>query len=442
MVVAHRAHGADVRRGDRSRAVGAPVERDRLADPAGLVASGARDRAVGPAPAEAAVAVAAHALDPGAVALPAVDRELATTGPGPCPVALIAGLAARRRIDHGSHDTSARVRAVSFLFPSSTITIEAALRDIAQGSPKARALAAQALGDVKEPTEKRRAVEALIRALDDDRPEVRMEACSSLGELREPSALSHLVKRLDDGIATVRQNAAIALGTIGHPDGFEHLALALKEGPADLRFQAATSLAEIDAVRSFEPIAAALDDRDPQVVGAAALALGAIGDPRALPLLVARLDHADASTRFDVAYALAELKDPRGRAVIAAALADPERAWDAVTALGQLGTVDDAEALARAMSNKSTPPEATVLAAGTILAIMPQGAHHDAARRVLIAALGARKVNVRGLAVEQLGAVAGEWAKVPLEKLARSGKGAELIEAIATALRSIAERAE
>jgi HEAT repeat protein len=288
---------------------------------------------------------------------------------------------------------------VSFLFPSSTITVEAALRDIAQGSAKARALAAQALGDVKDPTEKRRAVEALIRALDDDRPDVRMEACSSLGELREPSALPHLIKRLDDGAAPVRQNAAIALGTIGHPDGFEHL------------------------------------------VGAAALALGAIGDRRALPLLAAELEHADVGARFDVAYALAELKDPRGREVLVAALADPERAWDAVTALATLGTIDDAEALSRAMSSKSTPPEATVLAAGKVLAIMPEGAHHDAARRVLVAALGARKVNVRGLAVEQLGVSAGEWAKVPLEKLARSGKGAELIEAIATALRSIDERA-
>ncbi|HEU4787897.1 MAG TPA: hypothetical protein VFS57_10820, partial [Gemmatimonadaceae bacterium] len=67
-------------------------------------------------------------------------------------------------------------------------------------------------------------------------------------------------------------------------------------------------------------------------------------------------------------------------------------------------------------------------------------AHHDAARRVLLAALGARKTHVRGLAVEQLGEVGGGWAVAPLEKLARSGKGGELLEAIASALGSIAER--
>jgi HEAT repeat protein len=330
---------------------------------------------------------------------------------------------------------------VSFLFPSSTITIDAALRDLAQGSPKARAAAAHALGDVSDPIEKRRAVEALVRALDDDRFEVRAEACASLGDLGDASAMAVLIRRLDDGVPAVRQNAAIALGTLAHPDGFEPLAQVLKEGPADLRFQAATSLAEIDPARAFEPLVAALEDGDPQVVAAAALSLGAIGDVRAIPLLVPKLDHRDAQTRFDVAYALAELGDPHGRDVLAAALSDLERAWDAVTALARLATTDDAEVLGRALISRHTPPEATVLAAGALLKIAPNGAHHDAARRVLLAALGARKTHVRGIAVEQLGAIAGNWAIAPLEKLARNGKGTDLLDAIAAALRTIQERA-
>jgi HEAT repeat protein len=330
---------------------------------------------------------------------------------------------------------------VSFMFPSSTITLDAALRDLAQGSPKARTAAAHALGDVSEPTEKRRAVDALLRALDDDRAEVRAEACASLGELGDSAALAMLIRRLDDGAPQVRQNAAIALGTLAHPDGFAPLAQALREGPADLRFQAATSIAEIDPARAFDPLAAALDDSDPQVVAAAALSLGALGDPRAVPLLVARLDHREAATRFDVAYALADLGDPRGREVLVAGLADLERAWDAVGALTRLATPDDAEALGRALLGKNTPPEAMVLAGGALLKIAPHGAHHDAARRVLLAALGARKTHVRGIAVEQLGEVGGAWATVPLEKLARSGKGSDLLEAIAAALRAIEARA-
>lgn len=330
---------------------------------------------------------------------------------------------------------------MSFLFPSSTITLDAALRDLAQGSPKARAAAAHALGDVSDPTEKRRAIDALVQALDDDRPEVRAEACASLGDLGDASALAMLIRRLDDGAPPVRQNAAIALGTLAHPDGFEPLAQALKEGPADLRFQAATSLAEIDQVRAFDPLVAALEDGDPQVVAAAALSLGAIGDARAVPLLVAKLDHRETPTRFDIAYALAELGDPKGRDILTTALTDLERAWDAVDALTQLATTDDAEALGRALTNKRTPPEATVHAAGAILKIAPNSAHHDAARRVLLTALGARKIHVRGIAVEQLGEVGGAWATAPLEKLAKSGKGADLLEAIAMALRTIEERA-
>jgi HEAT repeat protein len=332
------------------------------------------------------------------------------------------------------------VRAVSFLFPSSTITLDAALRDLAQGSPRARTAAAQALGDLTEPTARRRAVDALVRALDDDRPEVRAEACASLGELGEPSALPVLVRRLDDGVAAVRQHAAIALGSLRHPDGFDPLARALRDGPADLRFQAATSLAEIDPARAYDPLIAALDDADPQVVSAAALSLGAIGDRRAAPWLVRVLERSEPATRFDAAYALAELGDPSGRSALAAGLSDAERAWDAVTALTRLGTADDAEVLGRALLGKQTPPEAIVLAAGAILKIAPASAHRDAARRVLLAALAARKVHVRGIAVEQLGEIGGAWAIAPLEKLGRSGKGAELGESIAAALRAITER--
>jgi len=314
------------------------------------------------------------------------------------------------------------------------------MRDLASASPKARAAAAHALGDVTEPVEKRRAVDALIRALDDDHPQVRMEAAAALGELGEPGALPHLIKRLDDGAAPVRQNAAIALGTIRHPDGFEPLATALREGPADLRFQAATSLAEIDPARAFDLVVAALADKDNEVVGAAALSVGAIAkaldDKRAaaLPALTAKLDHANPGTRFDVAYALAELGDPAGRTALAAALNDIDRAWDAVSALGELKATDD---LAKALAAREAPMEARVLAAGKLLAL---GVDSEPARALLLEGLTVRKVNVRGLAIEQLAEVGGEWAKEPLQKLARSGKGTDLLEPIAGALRAIEGR--
>jgi HEAT repeat protein len=342
---------------------------------------------------------------------------------------------------------------VSFLFPSSEITFEAALRDIASSNSKSRAAAAHALGDVTDPVEKRRAADALVRVLDDDNPQVRMEACASLGDLGEPGTITHLVKRLADGAPPVRQNAAIALGTIRHPDGFEPLAEALREGPADLRFQAATSLAEIDPARAFEPVMLALDDKDPQVVCAAALALGAIAKDdderreRARGVLATHLESADEAARFDLAYALAELGDAQGRETLAAACTDEERAWDAVSALAELRAIDD---LSRAVADKKTIAEARVLAAGKLLGLNKGVAEpartgfadgsSDAARTVLLEALASRKGHVRGLAVEQLAEVGGAWANAPLEKLARSGKASELLESIASALKSIGAR--
>ncbi len=329
---------------------------------------------------------------------------------------------------------------MSFLFPSSTITFEAALRDVANASPKARAFAAHALGDVTDATEKRRAVDALMRAVEDDNAAVRMEACASLGALREPGTLPALIKRLDDGEPGVRQNAAIALGTIGHADGFEPLAARLAKGPADLRFQAATSLAEIDSVRAFEPVLAALDDPDPQVIGAAALSLGAIAksDPtrkeRAIAALLTKTDHADASARFDIAYALAELGSDSGRATLEESCTDEDRAWDAVSALGEVRAVDE---LTRIVANKNSAAEARALAAGKLLSF---GVTDTSARTVLLESLTSRKGHVRGIAVEQLAEVGGPWAKAPLEKLARSGKAAELLDAIAGALRQIETR--
>jgi HEAT repeat protein len=342
--------------------------------------------------------------------------------------------------------------AVSFLFPSTEITLEAALRDIASTNSKARAAAAHALGDVTDPVEKRRASDALVRALDDDSPQVRMEACASLGDLGEPGTLTHLVKRLADGAPPVRQNAAIALGTIGHADGFEPLAEALRDGPPDLRYQAATSLAEIDPARAFEPVMRALDDTDPQVVCAAALALGAIAKDdadRREQAKAALASHLDAAgdAQFDIAYALAELGDARGKDTLTAACGDEERSWDAVSALAELGATED---LSRAVANKKTVAEARVRAAGKLLSLSKGSAapartgftegSSDAARAVLLEGLQSRKGHVRGLAVEQLAEVGGAWAKAPLEKLARSDRASELLESIAGALQAIGER--
>jgi HEAT repeat protein len=319
-------------------------------------------------------------------------------------------------------------------FPQTTITLDAALRDLTTSrSPKARAEAAHALGDVVDPVERARAGAALIAALDDDRPEVRTEAAASLGEIGDAGAVAPLVKRLDDGSPTVRQAAAIALGTLRAADGFAPLVTALHEGPADLRFQAATSLAEIDPVAAYDPLVAALDDSDPQVLGAIALSLGALEDGRAVGHLARLLEHAAATVRFDAAYALSQLGDGRGRSALRDGIADVERAWDAVIALETLGTPADADAIADALTLRGVPPEVQVRAAGALMRI--PSSHRDAARRVLAAALGARKLEVRGLAVEEIGRSADPvWGIPLLRDLRGRRKGRDLVDAIDDAI--------
>jgi HEAT repeat protein len=329
---------------------------------------------------------------------------------------------------------------VSYLFPASTITVDAALRDLGSGSAKARAQAAHALGDLADPVERARAVPALIAALDDDRPEVRAEACASLGELGDGAAVAPLIKRLDDGQPGVRQAAAIALGTLRHPDGFGPLVERLKEGSPDLRFQAATSLAEIDPTAAYDPLVAALGDADPQVLSAIALALGAIGDGRAVGHLARLAEHADPAVRFDAGYALAQLGDGRGREPLRAGLGEPGRAWDAVIALETLGTPADADALLDAFTRRTAPPEAQLRAAGALLRIGTDARHTEPARRVLTAGLAARKLELRGLAVEELGRSGQAWAIELLVGLRGRRKGRELIDAIDEAIEQIDQK--
>lgn len=356
---------------------------------------------------------------------------------------------------------------MSFLFPSSTITLEAALRDASAASAKVRLRAVVALGEssrlLEEPTARRRAAAALVTALDDDDPAIRAEALSGLAELGDLAPVPALIARLADGDVMVRQHAAIALGKLGDRAAFPPLVEALREGPPELRFQAVTSLAELDPTAAYEPVVAALGDRDPQVVAAAAIALGTLRDGRAVAALAPLLTHAAASVRFEVAWALAQLGDGRGREELAAALGavdgaepHPARAIEAAEALAAVGGAEELRLLARAVEQVRCAPEARIVAARAVLALLPAaGADADAqagdgqtehaqwqraARAHLLAALSSRKDPLRGLAIEQLAAVGGPWAVAALGELRSRRRGRAMAEQIGEALAAIAAR--
>lgn len=324
--------------------------------------------------------------------------------------------------------------------PSITITFEAALRDLGDGSPRARTAAAHALSGVTDPDQRTRAGDALVAALRDPNPETRAAAAMSLGDLEREAAVEALGTVLDDAVPMVRQAAGMALGKLGFRSGIPPLLEALRDGPPDLRFQAATSLVEIDADAAYDPLVAALDDDDGEVLGAVALGLGAIGDLRATEHLARLVEHHRSDTRFDAAYALVQLGDGRGRDVLMAALRDPDHAWDAIEALERLGDPGALDALIELASAGRTLDVPQVRAASAVLALDPAGPHAAAARGRLEAGLQARKLQVASLALEAIERRSDEpsltaWARDALTagRATRRGRrlGAEIDRALA-----------
>lgn len=327
---------------------------------------------------------------------------------------------------------------------SKGLSFAAALRDISAAKPRDRVAAAEVLSTAANEEEQSLAFDALAAATGDARPEVRSTACMSLAELEMQHAWEIISLCLSDTVPEVRQCAAISLGSLGAPESFPSLLEALQDGPPDLRFQAASSLVEVDAEAAYAPLLAALDDEDSEVLGAVALALGAIGNSACADKIAELLDHVAKTTRLDAAYALAELCDLRANETLAAALADAEGGWDAVAALQTLGA-PSTQALGEFLRGARGAPRVRVRAAGALLAVWSENEKETAtseegAKALLLETLRSRKLELRGLAVQELEQVGGPWATAPLEQLGRSFRGRKLQSEIVTALDAIRTR--
>jgi HEAT repeat protein len=324
---------------------------------------------------------------------------------------------------------------------SKGLSFAAALRDIEASRPRDRVAAAEVLSTARTEEERSQALDALAAAVGDARPEVRSTACVSLAELEQAQAWEIIALCLSDAVPEVRQCAAIALGSLGAPESFPALLEALREGPPDLRFQAASSLVEVDAEAAYEPLLAALDDSDPEVLGALALALGAIGNAACADRIATLLDHSAPLTRLDAAYALAELGDPRARETLASALPESDGGWDAVAALEALGP-ESADALGEFLGQPMGATRVRIRAAGALLGLDSQHPGGSNARALLCESLRSRKLELRGLAIQELEGCGGSWALSPLEKLKRSFRGRSMSEEIDSALEQIRKRSE
>ena len=324
------------------------------------------------------------------------------------------------------------------------LSFEAALRDIHASKPRDRVAAAEALAKAESEEERERAFEALRSAIGDARPEVRSTCCVSLAELALDKAWPAIAGCLNDQIPEVRQCAAIALGTLGAADAFPKLLEALREGAPDLRFQAASSLVEVNQEAAYAPLMEALDDTDGEVLGAIALALGAIGNAACADRLAELLDHNSGQTRLDAAAALAELGDIRATEILAAALPLADGGWDAVTALESLGS-PSRRPLAEFVAGSAGSTRVRIRAAGALLALQDADSEGDGpglvgAQRLLCDGLRSRKLELRGLCLQELEAVGGAWSLGPLEQLRRSFRGRNMRDETDEAMSSIRNR--
>ena len=208
-------------------------------------------------------------------------------------------------------------------------------------------------------------------------------------------------------------------GTIGHPDGFEPLADGAARGPGRSAVSG-RDLARRDRsgarVRAARRGARRSRSAGRLGGGACRSARSAITRRDRSPDVAARSQ--DASTRFDIAYALAELGDRLGHdGARRPALATPNARGTRSAALAAL------KRCRRRSRRALTIEEGAAGSAGARRRQRCWGSQPRAmrrARRVLVDALGARKVHVRGLAIEQLGEVGGAMGQAARSRSSRA----------------------
>lgn len=142
-------------------------------------------------------------------------------------------------------------------------TLEAALRDLDDPSPRVRASStvdlARHAGDAHARVEG-----GLLRALRDPAPEVRAAAARSLGDVGAIGAVDALLAAVDDADPLVCQLALEALGEIGGDAARDRVRRALRDPRPELRFQAVMAVAKV-APGDVDAVASAFDDDDPRV---------------------------------------------------------------------------------------------------------------------------------------------------------------------------------
>lgn len=119
-----------------------------------------------------------------------------------------------------------------------------------------------------------KALPPLLSALSDKDPRIRAAAAEALGEVGDPSAIEPLGKALTgDDDSDVREAAAEALGELGLPNAVPVLRAGLKDTDSDVREAVVDALGDIGGLEAERVLRQALADPDEDVRDAAVAAL-------------------------------------------------------------------------------------------------------------------------------------------------------------------------
>ena len=209
------------------------------------------------------------------------------------------------------------------------VAVDAMLAELKNPSYVVRRRAAESLGGFKE----RRVVEPLIPILEntDEMKSVRAAAAVSLGALKDERASVPLLTALSDENAEIRLKAAAALGNLKDAKAVAQLSEIVENPlePDTVRDAAVAALGNIGDKSAEDVLIRALDIRVGNISKNAIVALGKLESETAIPKLIAILE--------DKQIALDASTD---------ALAKASARTKAATALGEIGGMRAAEAIA------------------------------------------------------------------------------------------------
>lgn len=161
--------------------------------------------------------------------------------------------------------------------------------------------------------QKEEAVGPLIIALKDRDPAIRALAANALGDIKDPRAAIPLTQAFREQDMDVRKKVAQAIISVMGADAYKPLVAALDDSLAYVRKEAAYALVELHHHLAVVPLIASLKDPIDEVRIAVSFALGKYGDTRAVDPLIDRLRDANPEVRSTVARALGEIGDTRAR---------------------------------------------------------------------------------------------------------------------------------